>query len=171
MIDVGERAAWFRRALGAQAGMLWHIHIGAFLGSSRGWALCLCVKQQELPLLSLAEVTLCSPAYRPCACFVPACPSVNAGAWQRVKVTMAACVLLDLGALFMENMAKIKEQALIRIRVNAVTLQSPKLGLRMFFYKYLWMNKNQRSVFMIDVALVTHGCLENTAAAFLMIFF
>lgn len=47
---------------------------------------------------------------------------------------MAACVLLDLGALFMENMAKIKEQALIRIRVNAVTLQSPKLGLRMFFY-------------------------------------
>lgn len=33
------------------------------------------------------------------------------------------------------------------------------------------MNKNRRSVFMIDVALVTHGCLENTAAAFLMVSF
>lgn len=63
---------------------------------------------------------------------------MNAGAWQRAKVTMAVCVLVDLGAVFMENMAKIREQALIRIRVNAVTLQSPKLGLRMFFlYKYL----------------------------------
>lgn len=50
---------------------------------------------------------------------------------------MAACVLLDLGAFFMENMAKIKEQALIRIRVNAVTAV-PKIRIKdVFLYKYL----------------------------------